>query len=66
MHTVLEPSIVIDGLPVNVVCLSTWGERLIVGCAEGAFLGMDDDFTRADDKIASTALTNAYERGHDR
>ena len=41
MHTVLEPSVVIDGLPVNVECVTTWGERLIVGCTEGAFLGMD-------------------------
>jgi hypothetical protein len=39
MHTVLEPSVVIEGLPVNVECLTSWGDRLIVGCAEGAFLG---------------------------
>ena len=38
-HTVLTSSVVIQNLPVTVECLAAWGSRIVVGCAEGAFLG---------------------------
>lgn len=69
MHTVLEPSVVIDRLPVNVACVAPWGsDRLVLGCTEGALLGETDtpSGTTATDTSAVRRVRRWTRRGSTR